>query len=205
MQKQNWIEANEWERQWHGSCANSYNEETKQYIYAHHMGLDKYATNNFGQRGWDFGDQSILDVGSGPYSILLKSKAARMVAIDPCQYPEWISVRYAACGIDFINIKAEMMAFDEGFDECLIYNCLQHTEDPEKILERAWLHSKMIRVFEWIDEPISDGHIHTLTERDLNKWLNGEGRVLDLNQNPCIGRAYVGIFPGMYWQSDHGA
>src|SRR5439155_19676593 len=40
-----WTEANKWECEWHGDCANSYNEETKQFIYAKLMGLDTYATN----------------------------------------------------------------------------------------------------------------------------------------------------------------
>lgn len=198
----NWNQANEWEREWHGNCANSYNEETKQYIYAHHMGLDRYKTSRYGQVGWDFGEQAILDVGGGPYSLLLKAKAARMTVVDPCRYPEWVAVRYAGCGIDFLNIKAESMDFDQPFDEVLLYNCLQHTEDPEAIINKIWQNAKTIRVFEWINEPISQGHIHTLTREDLDKWLGAEGTVHELNQNPCIGTAYTGIFAGMYWSQD---
>jgi hypothetical protein len=201
-EKQIWQEANEWEREWHGNCANSYNEETKQYIYAKLMGLDKYATNFYGQRGWDFGDKSILDVGCGPYSILLKSKATLKVGIDPCNYPAWVSIRYKECNVEFDNIKAEQMTYTNVFDECLIYNCLQHTEDPEMIISKAWEHSKLIRIFEWIDEPISDGHIHILTEAKLNKWLNGEGKVTHLNQHPCVGKCYSGIFPGLHYNQN---
>jgi hypothetical protein len=196
----NWIEANEWERQWHGNCVNSYNEETKQYIYARLMGLDQYATNYYGQRGWDFGDKTILDIGCGPYSLLLKSKALKRVAVDPCAYPDWIKSRYNECGIAFMNIKAEDMAFTHLFDECIIYNCLQHTEDPELIIKKALEYAAIVRIFEWIDEPVSDGHIHVLTEEKLNAWLSGEGKVIDLNQNPCVGRAYFGIFKGNNFQ-----
>lgn len=191
-----WEDANNWERDWHGTCANSYNEETKQYIYARLMGLSVYAVNHYGQRGWDFGNRSVLDVGCGPYSILLKSMARKMVAIDPCQFPEWIYVRYAGCNIDFMNIKAESMSFDEIFDECLLYNCLQHTEEPAQIIANMRKYARVIRVFEWIDEPISDGHIHVLTEQSLNMAFNGEGRIVQLNDGPCVGRAYHGIFPG---------
>jgi hypothetical protein len=198
--KQTWIQANQWERQWHGNCANSYNEETKQYIYAHHMGLDQYATNYYGQRGWDFGDQIVADIGCGPYSILLKSKARIKISIDPCPYPEWVKMRYSAADVLFKNSKAEDMEFDDIIDECIIYNCLQHTEDPELIIKKAKQFSKLIRLFEWIDEPVSDGHIHTLTEEKLNAWLQGQGKVIHLDQNPCVGLAYAGIFPGDHYQ-----
>jgi 2-polyprenyl-3-methyl-5-hydroxy-6-metoxy-1,4-benzoquinol methylase len=201
-QIQTWEQANQWERQWHGDCANSYNEETKQYIYARLMGLDKYAVNYYGQRGWDFGDQSVLDIGCGPYSILLKSKATLKVGVDPCPYPEWVKMRYKECGVEFYNIKGEEINCFNNFDECLIYNCLQHTEDPQKILQKAWENSKVIRIFEWINEPVSDGHIHVLTEEKLNAWLSGEGKVIDLNQDPCVGRAYYGIFPGLHYNQN---
>lgn len=191
-----WQEANKWEAEWHGNCVNSYNEETKQYIYAKYLGLHPYATNYYGQRGWDFGSRSVLDIGCGPYSILLKSKALRRVGIDPCPYPDWVKMRYSDSGIEFMNIKAEEMSFGQRFDEGIMYNVLQHTEDPGEIVKRALNSCKIIRVFEWIDEPLSPGHIHVLTEEKLNKWLGGEGRVVDLRENPCIGRAYYGIFKG---------
>lgn len=191
-----WQEANKWEARWHGNCVNSYNEETKQYIYAKYLGLTPYATNYYGQRGWDFGTKKVLDIGCGPYSILLKSNAATKVGIDPCPYPDWVKARYKAANVVFLNEKAETMQFESGFDEALMYNVLQHTEDPTEIVKRALNYCKILRVFEWIDEPISPGHIHVLTEEKLNEWFEGEGRVIDLRENPCVGRAYFGIFKG---------
>src|SRR3990167_3745707 len=189
-----WGKAQKWEKEWHGDCANSFNEEAKQYIYASKMGLDSYSTNWYGRRGWDFGDQSVLDVGCGAYSLLLKSTAKERVVVDPCDYPDWVKARYKECGIEFLQIPAEEMKFENKFDITLIYNCLQHVQDPQKIIKKIRSYTKEIHIFEWIDTGTSDGHLHNLTEKVLNNWLGGEGKVEELNQYPCVGRVYYGIF-----------
>ena len=194
--KQSWQEATEWERSWWGDCSNTYNEETKQYLYARYMGLDEFATNWYGRRGWDMGDKKVLDIGGGPCSILLKSKARERIVLDPCQYPNWVNKRYEECGLSFWNIKGEELNTELEFDEVLIYNCLQHTEDPEKILSNAKKVSKLIRIFEWIETGVADGHLHNLTEDSLNKWLGGEGKAEMLNASPLVGKCYYGIFKG---------
>ena len=71
-----------------------------------------------------------------------------------------------------------------------------HREDTKKIIDNALKCSKVIRIFEWVEEPISDGHIHTLHEKELNKWLGGYGKTERLNENGCVGLAYYGIFKG---------
>lgn len=191
-----WLRAQEWEKEWHGFCNNTFNEETKQYIYAKYMGLDEYATNSYGRRGWDFGELSVLDIGGGPASLLLKSKAKIRQVIDPCKFPQWVYRRYEQCGILFWGHKAEEIGADCSVDLILIYNCLQHTDDPQKIITVAKQHTKEIRIFEWIDTPISDGHIHTLKENDLNKWLGGIGKTRDMNgEAGLVGKAYCGVFP----------
>ena len=196
-----WKEAQDWELDWHiNQQFNTFNEELKQYTYAALMGLGVYASNHYGINGLDFGDKSILDVGGGEVSMLLKSKAKRRVVVDPLPYPKWVKMRYKEAGIQFLNIKAEEMDFDEVFDEAIIYNCLQHTEDPELIIKKMIQYSKLVRIFEWIDEPISPGHIHILTEEKLNEWLMGEGKVVTLNQNPCVGKCYFGIFKGYHYE-----
>lgn len=192
----NWEEAQIWESDWHGNCANSFQEELKQYLYAHYMGLDKYATNYYGQRGWDFGDKKVLDVGCGPYSMLLKSKAKKRAGIDPCNYPEWVKLRYKECGIEFLNIPAEEMKFDEVFSIGLLYNCLQHTKQPEVIISNMKKYCKVIHVFEWLECGLSDGHIQNLTEEKMNNWLGGIGKVYNLNQSPLVGDAFFGTFKG---------
>jgi 2-polyprenyl-3-methyl-5-hydroxy-6-metoxy-1,4-benzoquinol methylase len=200
---QSWEEANKWELEWHGNCVNSYNEETKQYIYAQYMGLNQYASNYYGQRGWDFGNKAILDMGCGPYSLLLKAKAKMKVGVDPCSYPVWVKLRYSSADVSVLKIKGEDLNIIEDlpvFDEVLMYNCLQHTENPEKICHNILAVSKIVRVFEWVDTGIADGHIQDLTEANLNAWLKGEGKVQFINQSPVVGKAYYGVFKGNHYE-----
>lgn len=188
-----WDDHQKWESEWHkknNNCANSYNEETKQYKYAYCMGLNQFLTNNFGAKGWDFGKATVLDVGGGPYSILLKSKAKQMTVLDPGDYPNWTKVRYQECGIRVIKLKAEDVDFArEPFDVVLCYNVLQHVDDPKKVVENMKKSGKKIYFFDWIGIGNTPGHPHILTEEKLNEWLCGKGEV--------DGHAYFGQFAGV--------
>ena len=193
--KNEWIKAQEWEKNWHDNCVNSYWEETKQIVYARKMGLvlesvdGKYPVI-------DLKEKSVCDIGAGAYSLLLKTiHGSRLTAIDPCDYPEWTYERYKANNITFLKQQGEDPIL-EVFDEVWIYNCLQHTQNPQKIINNARSVSKIIRIFEWVENGISIGHPHNLTESELNVWLGGEGRVENLNENGCHGLAYYGIFKG---------
>jgi len=168
---QTWKEANEWERQWHNNCVNSYQEESKQIEYAKRMGLlvegrdGRYPVI-------DFHNKTVVDIGGGPYSLLLKGVNLVGTVVDPCDYPQWVKDRYTAVGIGFIQKKAE--DFKNGhWDVGLLYNCLQHTEDPEKIVKNMRKICDLIYIHEWLDTPKTDGHIQTITEEDLNSWLDG--------------------------------
>lgn len=226
MENQSWEDANKWEHEWHGDCIQpEFNEVSKQYTYANLMGLDKYATYYYGMRGWDFGEKKVLDMGCGPYSMLLRSKAALKVGVDPCEYPLWVRERYKEADVHVVKEKGEDFnhfgAYDvlnninfassqfgyfdkdksaildtHNFDIALLYNCLQHTEDPEKIIQNIRKVSKEIHVFEWENAGISPGHIQNLTEENMDKWLGGSGRCVNLDRGNVVGRAYVGIFKG---------
>lgn len=193
-----WQEAQKFELDWHlYQQFNTYNEETKQYTYASLMGLNYYKTNYYGQIGWDFGEDSLIDIGGGESSILLKSKARKRTVLDPLmdRFPKWIRERYDCAGIEIISSKAE--DFDSGLYDCvLIYNVLEHTDDPEKIIKNARKISKVIRIFEWLDTPTNIGHIHTLTEANLNKWLGGVGKVGTVDREGCTGKSFFGVFKG---------
>jgi len=210
-----WEKAQKWEKDWHGNCANSLNEEIKQLAYAERMGL-KFVKDAKSPFNIDLKGKSILDIGGGAYSLLLKgfnfskgeNSFVRTSVIDPLNHPEWVKLRYASAGIFFKNMKGEdlrtemetpkgSVPYTEGqkFDEVWIYNCLQHTEDPQKIIENAKKVGKLIRIFEWVGTPVNVGHLHTLKPEKLDEWLGGEGKVEFVNDRGAYGTAYYGVFP----------
>lgn len=194
-----WSEHQSWEKNWHSDCVNSYHEETKQIVYAKKMGLTpefdngKYPT-------FKLNNISICDIGGGPYSLLLKCiNYLEACVVDPCDYPDWTKQRYDIKKIELIKTPAEDFKTEKVFDEIWIYNCLQHTIDPKKILQNAKSMCKIIRIFEWVDNGISVGHPHDLKEELLNEWLGGIGKVEELNESGCYGKAYYGIFKGKHY------
>ena len=167
------------EAAWWGDCANTYGEETKQIAYARVMGLDP-GTWQGGDKWpvYDFSSDSVIDVGGGPSSMLLKAKVFHGVVIDPCPYPDWVKERYAAHGITSIREPAEDYlagAPDDTYDVALIYNVLQHTMDPEKICREMRRVAKVVRIFEWVDLEPHPGHPHELHAAELAEWLDGDG------------------------------
>jgi len=194
---QSWEEATKWEAEWHGNCVNSLGEEYKQIAYAKRMGLKAFH-NGKSPFNFDLNGASILDIGGGPYSLLLKCENFRTgMVLDPGEYPEWVWDRYKAAKIFSRRGKAEEYLSTVGnFDEVWIYNCLQHTEDPEKIVSEARKIAKIIRIFEWIETGVADGHLHNLTEAKLNEWLGGTGKIENMNENTARGLCYYGIFLG---------
>jgi len=169
-------------------------EEEKQIIYAKKMGL-KLVGNEKTPYEFNLDGVSILDIGGGPISLLLKcTNFGRAVVADPINYPAWVQDRYQSAGIGFWNIKGEDIRSDSEFDEVWIYNVLQHVEDPQTVVMNAKRAGKLIRIFEWLNTPISNGHLHSLQEDLLDTWLGGDGKVETLKNRPTIGTAYYGIF-----------
>ncbi|MGA1048491.1 MAG: hypothetical protein ACO3UU_10790, partial [Minisyncoccia bacterium] len=105
-----WLIANEWEsKYWDLEVYLDVHQIQTQYTFAYYMGLFNYRTTP-NIHVFDLQGKSILDVGGGPYSILLKCinyKKAKI--IDPCKFPEWIYQRYKSKNIEFENIMAENM------------------------------------------------------------------------------------------------
>ncbi len=197
-----WVKAQEWEKDWHLTQQfNSYNEETKQYMYASKMGLDEFKVNYYGQIGWDFGDKKVLDMGGSGQSILLKAKGDRTV-IDPIKPPKWMLERYKAAGIKFINQKGEDEINGE-YDIVIGMNVLQHCEDPKKIVNNILKVSKIVKWFDWIEAGLSDGHIQNLYREELEEMFGGRGRVERINRNPVVGLAWYGTFKGKLYDSDN--
>lgn len=189
-----WEKAQEWEKSWWGNCVNTTGEEKKQLLYARKMGL-QFFHNGKSPYNIDMQGKSVLDVGGGPCSLLLKCVNVVGSVYDPLKVPQWVRDRYTAAGIGFYNQKAEMMV-NFNNDEIWIYNVLQHVENPESVARNAQKAAKLIRLFEWIDTPTNIGHPHSLSEGKLNEWLGGYGKVEQIDgEANCWGRAYYGIFP----------
>lgn len=193
----------EFERLWWGDCANTFSEQTKQLTYAHRMGL----VNEPYDGHWpvyDLGGKNVLDIGGGPTSMLLKCihRGDLCMVQDPCPYPSWVSVMYMRCGITYSMSAGETSPYPtDFFDECWIYNVLQHTEDPWAIIQRARAAASIIRIFEWLDIPPHPGHPSELKDYLLDQWLEGVGFIEDMDgENGCIGRAYYGVFRGLATQ-----
>lgn len=193
----NWQKAQNWEAEWWGQCLNTYGEEEKQLVYAQKMGLE-FFHNGKSPYNIDLGGRSVLDVGGGPSSLLLKCvNGAHRIVVDPLSMPSWVIERYQAAGIEYDNAPFERWGNRPiTFDEVWIYNCLQHTNDPAMVIWNALAHADLVRIFEWIDTPSNIGHPHTLTEHNLNEWLGGEGKVEWIDAENCKGKAYYGIFVG---------
>ncbi len=177
------------EKSFWGDCTNTFGEETKQYVYARFMGLEKIDWS------FDVHHKRILDIGGGPVSMLLKAFTLSAGKVcDPIRYPAWVYERYAAKNIECATILGEDV-HETGWDEVWIYNVLQHTIDPEKIIHNALRAAPVLRLFEWLDFPPHPGHPQMLTEVDLTRWLLGRrGLVVQLNHDGCFGRSFSGVF-----------
>jgi hypothetical protein len=113
-------------------------------------------------------DQGLGASGLAPPSdMLLRTDrhGAPAMGVDPLPVSKNTLQRYKAAGVSFRNEKAE--SFDETkieVDEAWIYNCLQHTEDPAKILGKVRTCARRVRIFEWLNTTPMPGHPQTLTE-----------------------------------------
>jgi SAM-dependent methyltransferase len=168
-----WQEAQEWERRWWGTerAPHWADEERKQRDYFRLMGLP--LPEGKGEE-LDLGFTTVLDVGCGPTSVLLRSTHGLSRGVDPITMSAETRKRYAECGVQLVGAKAEEMPLDRTFDEGWMYNCLQHTEDPEEILRRMLSCCRSVRVFEWIDiKEKWPGHPQMLTEDLFWRHLGG--------------------------------
>lgn len=178
----------EFERGYWGDCCNTFDEEQKHYVYASLMEIKN--------QGYSFlsNNKRIIDIGGGPVSMLLKCIDLKEgLVVDPIKYPDWTISRYSSKNIRVIQNLGENLN-ETGWDEVWIYNCLQHVENPGKIISNAKKAAPILRIFEWINIPPHEGHPHELTENTLNGWIGNTGFISNLSSNGCYGTAYYGVF-----------
>lgn len=191
----NWDDHQDFEASYWGNCVNTYCEEAKQYVYAKHMGLN-LAHVESKAFGFDLAGKHVLDIGGGPVSLLLRCvNLGRCAVADPCRYPDWVRARYECMRISYLKLPGEQLDGLSGYDEVWIYNVLQHTQDPEKIIQNAKKIAPILRIFEWIDFPPHPGHPHELTKLGLEKWIGQTGTVTTFTgEGHCHGNAFHGTF-----------
>jgi len=162
-----WEKAQHFERSWWGLDWNArWDEEIrKQATYARLMDMPDDA---------NYGTKTILDVGCGPVSMLQRSVHGRSRGVDPLAVSDETRKRYADANVEFLNVKAEDMPNDRVFDEVWIYNCLQHVDDPHAILRKVVAMGRAVRIFEWIDLGVCEGHPHNLTEAMFWQHFGGD-------------------------------
>lgn len=183
-----------WEKSWWGKCTNTIEEDVKQFTYAAKMGLDIH--KKYGHIILPTWANRIVDIGGGPSSMLLKCPTlVEGLVVDPIKYPDWTLERYRS-----VNINVDVAYGEDfsgtGWDEVWIYNCLQHTKDPEKIIYNALKAAPILRIFEWVNTPATPGHPQTLIASELNKWIGNKGYVENFNDHDTTfyGPAYYGVF-----------
>lgn len=181
------------ENAWWGDCVNTWHEEEKQFAAASRMGLrPNWAAAHPPE--YDLSGVSVIDIGGGPVSILLKCiNKGRAVVADPGHWPDWVLGRYAAAKIEYWRQPGEEIS-GYTFDEVWIYNTLQHVVDPEQVIARAQDLAQTIRIFEWIELDPYPGHPHRLEREQLDEWLQGTGFVTKVSERGAVGTAYYGVF-----------
>lgn len=187
-----WTEDQRWERDWWGNCCNTLSEDLKQISYFTRLGFveTKNAKSHF---TFDMGGKSVLDIGGGPSSFLLRCINVHGSVLDPCDYPHWVRQRYDAAKIWHLQARGEDVD-DLKVDEVWMYNLLQHVEDPEKIVRNARKMGKLVRCFDWLEQGVLPGHPQNLTEETMNQWFGGTGTVEMIDENGATGKCYYGNF-----------
>jgi hypothetical protein len=178
------------EKEFWGDCINTFREEEKQRVIARFMGLQEL--DHPQPPVFDLSAKSVVDVGGGPVSLLLKciNRGDRCAIVDPGAgyWPRWVRMRYHEAGIQIIEKRGEDL--DRGvYDEAWCYNVLQHVDVPSVVAERMKRVSWIQRVFEWIEIPPHEGHPHKLTARELQEWF-GPGHKLYVDEGGCVGLAW---------------
>jgi len=168
-------------------------EILKQDSYARLMGLP----NNL-----NLNNTRVLDLGCGPASILLRCNHGPSVGIDPLRMKPDVLQKYRLNSITLLNMKIEDAIVQDKlkgmeFDEVWTYNCLQHVDNLEFILDFITNIAPTVRIFEWVDLGKCPGHPHTLTEEMFLKRFP-EKEWTHKIWNPGILRGFGGTATNKY-------
>lgn len=166
-----WQKAQEWEKDWwlgDNPSRDLVYEQKKQDMMLALLGVTKM--------GWP--GKSVIDVGGGPISPLLRHPAKKRTVLDPLDFGDF-EAGYTAAGIKRFFVPLEGADGIKGigkYDEVLMLNVLQHVRDPEACMRSALKLAPVLRIFDWCETAVSEGHIHILSVArllatvDQEKW-----------------------------------
>lgn len=144
--------------------------------------------------------KTVIDIGSGPFSLLHRVPVKEGTALDPIYYDQY-EQSYADKGIKrLVKCGEDLNPADGTFDEAWIYNCLQHVKNPFKILENAISVSSTVRIFEWTHIKPYEGHLHELTPEllsapfKIHKWNTLMESKGVMGHSGLYGQYYMAIF-----------
>ena len=126
---------------------------------------------------------TVLDVASGPLSLLHDYPARVGTALDPLHFGDFEQA-YERAGIVRVHETAEAFTpIQRQWDEVWMYNCLQHVAQPGVVLGKltTWARAR-IRLFEWVEQPTSVVHLHTLQRAEIAAVLWSKGWQPALNE-----------------------
>lgn len=144
----------------------------------------------------DFEGKSVLDIGSGPTSMLLKGKnLGPATAVDPLmnRFPQWVRDRYLHAEIEPVENTGEEYIPERPHDIVLVYNVMQHIIDIEKFAENIKKMGKEVRIFEWVNVPADEKHPHVLTPKLLNELFGTKGIVEHVRELNCFTDAWYSV------------
>lgn len=191
-----WLKHQEDERKFWAYDKNVSYGQVKEQAYVPFLGLDKLRKGPY----FDLKGMSILDIGGGPVSLLLRCvNFSRGVVLDPCTFDDWILERYKKNDIEFIKHKAEDWEPPQMFDEVWIYNVLQHVQDPDKVVAMAKRAARKIRVFEWRETPLTGGHPYTFTTEDFDRLFGQKGNARNVTKDDMLYDLIHNTEEKFYW------
>tara|TARA_Y100000310_G_scaffold183416_1_gene183554 strand:+ start:742 stop:1335 length:594 start_codon:yes stop_codon:yes gene_type:complete len=149
-----------------------------------HEIIAKYLNLNYEK---DFKDKIIVEVGCAaqPHLLQCKSNFKKAYAIEPLidRWPQEIKQNWIKNNITPINSPYETI--DLGpVDETWFFNVVQHVLCPEEMLLKAKKTSKIIRVFESIDQQADIAHPHIITKNLFTEVLGDGGHIFKGGTEP---------------------
>ncbi len=117
----------------------------------------------------NFGNNILVDIGSGPIGILTKLRAERRIAIDPMPINKNDKIIERIC-----SPGENIPLHDESVDRVFIYNVLQHVISPGKVLgegKRILKKGGIFYILENLNVPVDISHPHSLRSEMFEGWL----------------------------------